>query len=191
MDYYFTTVNQTLPILTTAWPNEGNPSDAAFKTRFKSILCSAIQFEQLSGTNSSPDRREAYWEFLRQALANTGTILIVTPTLHAVQALAALVACSQHTKDGAEKSHPFLAVAIRFAYTLNLHHLDEEVGLSVVERLERIRLFWCLYILDRSTSLRLHLPPTIDDRDVYVLTPKMYGEDGMGLVSLPHTSPII
>lgn len=131
------------------------------------------------------NRRDEYWEYLREALSHTGNILIATRSIHAVQALAALVACAQHTNDGAEKGHSFLAVAIRFAYALNLHHLDEEVGLGVVERLELIRLFWCLYILDRSISLRLHLPPMIDDRDMCVLTPKMYSVDRLGLVGLP------
>lgn len=188
LNYYFTTVHQTLPIISrpafTTWCNDGNASDAAFKTCFHSLLCAAIQHAQLSSSKAVFGRGEAYWEHLREALSSTGNVLIASPSIRAVQALAALVACSRHTNEGVSKGHPFLAVAIRFAYSLSLHRLDEEVGLSIVERLERIRLFWCLYILDRSTSLRLHLPPMIDDRDVYVLTPKMYSDDGLGLVRL-------
>lgn len=191
VECYFSHVNHFFPILSRGsfetWANDGNDDDRAFKTCFNSFVCSSLHYEQLARPDLCNDRRGAYWEYLGEALTNYGNLSVSTPSLHIVQALASLVFCVQRGTEGAAKSLSILAVAVRFAYRLNLHQLDEEDGLSVADRLERLRLFWCLYILDRSTSLRLHLPPIIDDRDLYVLTPKMFSEDGLGLVCLCPT----
>lgn len=189
LSIYFTAVNHALPILSheafRKWHGGGQPDNPASRTCLKSLLCASIRYTQFSraGTNDN-DQRHLYWDCLREALSNVGNLLVAMPSLHAVQALATLVACVQQTADGAEKGLPILAVAIRFANRLGLHHLDAEEGISVAQRLEQLRLFWCLYILDRSTSMRLHLPPIINDADLYVMTPKMFSDDGLGLVSV-------
>lgn len=97
--------------------------------------------------------------------------------MHIVQALTALVACLQVSSDRAESGASILVTAIRYAYMLNLHRLEEDREMTVADRTERMRCFWCLYCLDRSISLKLHLPPIIDDRDLHVIRPKMLHDD--------------
>ena len=187
LECYFKHVNHIFPVISRksfeTWVNDGNDHDAAFRMIFNAFLCSALHYAQLFHPEPPSAWRGAYWEYLADALSNYGNLAVSTPSLHVVQALTSLAFCVQHSAEGPSKTLSILAVAVRFAYRLNLHHLDVEENLGVEGRMERLRLFWCLYMLDRSTSVRLHLPPMIDDRDLYVLTPKMFSDDRIGLVS--------
>lgn len=188
IDWYFSNVNHAFPVLSKAsfkqWSDDGVDADPAYRTCLKSLICSALLQSQFSGTNPSSAYRQAYLKCLGDAVSDYGKLFGSSPSLHTVQAMTSLLACSQTSENGLEISVPILATAIRYAYMLNLHHLDEQEGLTIAERMERIRLFWCLYILDRSMNLRLHLPPSIDDKDLYVVSPRMWSDDGVGLVRM-------
>lgn len=49
------------------------------------------------------------------------------------------------------------------------------------DRLARMRLFWCLYILDIDLSLRLQTPPLLSESELFVLEPRELSDDGLGL----------
>lgn len=186
IQHYFE-INQSLPVISKAsflrWSDDGNEADPAYRICLRSILCSALLHEQLSGDVSSLEHREAYRESLDAATSEYGNLFVGSPSLRTVQALAAFVSCMQVSSHGAERSVSILAVAIRYAYLLSLHRLEEDKNMTVADRAERMRLFWCLYCLDRSISLKLHLPPVIDDRDLHVIRPRALNSDSPRLMN--------
>ena len=128
---------------------------------------------------------------LHTALSYTNKIILQPPTTMGVQALACIVACLQHPIFSDISSINLLAVAIRMAYSLHLHRLDEFVGISPADRLERIRVFWCLYILDKEIALQSDAPPLIDDDNIRVIDPRMFSEDELGLVQSSDKSVVL
>lgn len=118
---------------------------------------------------------------LQTALSYASKLVLQEPTTRAVQALVCIVACSRHSIFSDAPFLNLLAIAIRMAFTLQLHRLDETVDIPTEERLERIRLFWCLYILDKEGALNNNTPSLIDNGDIRVLEPRMFSEDELGL----------
>lgn len=67
-------------------------------------------------------------------------------------------------------------MALRLCLTLGLHHnLPEGYPVSAVERENRIRVWWSVYITDRITSSKLGHPVTVRDSDIDVDLPSMDG----------------
>ena len=119
---------------------------------------------------------------LHTAMSYTNQIILQPPTILGVQALTCIVACLRNPVFSDISSINLLAVAIRMAYSLHLHRLDEVVGSSLEYRLEQIRLFWCLYILDKEMALESDAPPLIDDDNIRILEPRMFSDDELGVV---------
>lgn len=66
----------------------------------------------------------------------------------------------------------YSGIALRLSTCLGLHRsLPEDSKLSPIDREHRVRLWWTVYIFDRSTSSRLGQPLTIDDVDIDVGLP--------------------
>lgn len=62
------------------------------------------------------------------------------------------------------------------AVGLGLHRSQKRYyGLSAVEREDRRRVFWTVYLFDRLSSSRLGYPATIHDDDIDVELPSMEG----------------
>ncbi|RSM12340.1 hypothetical protein CEP52_002557 [Fusarium oligoseptatum] len=97
------------------------------------------------------------------------------PSLAQVETM--LLFCFYSNALGRTKSaHMYSGIALRLSTSLKLHrNLSEGSDLSAVDREHRIRLWWTVYIFDRSTSSRLSLPATIQDRDIDVDPPTSDG----------------
>lgn len=66
----------------------------------------------------------------------------------------------------------YSGIALRLSTSLGLHRsIDKCVNLTPVEREHRIRLWWTVYIFDRSTSSKLGQPLSIQDTDIEVEMP--------------------
>ena len=66
----------------------------------------------------------------------------------------------------------YSGIALRLSTSLGLHRsIDKCVSLTPVEREHRIRLWWTVYIFDRSTSSKLGQPLSIHDNDIEVELP--------------------
>ena len=184
---YFAIENHTFPIFSFApfhhrlrihHAATDTEEDPAWLASFQGILAACGPHLQLA----DPDLNEATAKkHLQDALSHIHLIILQTPTTRAVQALTCIVACSRHPLFSDIPSMSLLAVAIQMAFTLQLHRLDEVIGISAEDRLERIRLFWCLYILDKEMALDGNGPPLIDDDNIRLLEPRMFSEDELGL----------
>jgi hypothetical protein len=70
-----------------------------------------------------------------------------------------------------EATYIALGAAARIATSLGLQQQLKNPRLSPPEISERYIVFWCLYSIDKSLSLRLGRPPAIDDRDIEIDIP--------------------
>ncbi|KAE8160689.1 fungal-specific transcription factor domain-containing protein [Aspergillus tamarii] len=128
-------------------------------------------------------------DYLRNCWNVFGELSLSCRDLMAVQALLAMV--KSHSVDlnfGSGLINPFqaltseilldkeatyiaLGAAARVATSLGLQQQLKDPRLSPPEVSERYIIFWCIYSLDKSLSLRLGRPPAIDDRDIEIDIP--------------------
>ncbi|KAL4792944.1 fungal-specific transcription factor domain-containing protein [Aspergillus venezuelensis] len=74
------------------------------------------------------------------------------------------------------------SIALRLAHELGLHVRGRSEGLNSSVILERNRVFWIAYILDRDISMRTGQPPVQLETDIDIDLPPLDPEDGAGLV---------
>lgn len=75
-----------------------------------------------------------------------------------VQVLIGMVILFQGTRD-LKPATMLIAIALRLAHELGLHTRRSVGYLDATQVLERDRVFWIAYILDRDISLRTNRPP--------------------------------
>ena len=186
---YFSIENHTFPLysyasfsrqLQQSRADRGITSnDPAWMASLHGVLAACGPHVQLAEPGFNEDTARKH---LQTALSYTDQIITRSPTIPGVQALVCIVACARHPIFSDEPSMNLLAVAIRMAYSLGLHRVNQSSGLSTEDRLEQIRLFWCLYILDKELAFDQNTPPLIDDAEIDVLEPRMRSVDDLGIV---------
>ena len=187
VDNYFSNINNVLPIFHGVTFSErvreqSNVGENCAEICLNAIIFFALQRKYTTNSHNATVNREESIQYIQNALSGADKILLERPSLFRIQALACIVAGRQEAPSDNYKDANLLAIAVRMAYSLQLHRLNEITNVSTVERLEKIRVFWSLYILDRDTSMRDLLPPMIDDDDIYTLDPKLISDDHCGLV---------
>ena len=71
-----------------------------------------------------------------------------------------------------KSAHVYSGLALRLSTCLGLHRsLEKNSHLTTVEEEHRVRLWWTVYCFDRSTSLRMGQPVSIDDADITIRMP--------------------
>ncbi|KAL4937095.1 fungal-specific transcription factor domain-containing protein [Aspergillus oleicola] len=73
-------------------------------------------------------------------------------------------------------AHMYSGMAMRIATGLGLHRYttdDARSSLSAIEREHRVRLWWTVYVFDRTTCSRLGQPVAIQDDDIDVEIPSL------------------
>ncbi|KAF2724621.1 hypothetical protein K431DRAFT_343957 [Polychaeton citri CBS 116435] len=200
VDRYFEDSNQVFPIYHHATfmarftePRDDDyVSEPAWELCLECIKLSA-QLQELS-TCSEASQSQTEERFLERTLPLAHFLVTGAPSLLALQALLHLAVCMSCMAEYRNRGRwsRLLVAAIQMAFELKLHILDSLGNLSTMERLERIRVFWCLYIEDREHSLRTGRPLLIDDEEKMVLEPKLMSDDHVGLVliSFEGVSPI-
>lgn len=95
--------------------------------------------------------------------------------IEAIQALNLLSLYFLHIENE-DASYKAIGIAIRLAYEMGLHLCSRESGHSNQEIDTRRRTWWCLYLLDRRTSVSLGRPWAINDKDLDVSFPTPYDD---------------
>ena len=162
--------------------NESTELDSACFASLHAVQACINQHQHISDFDNTFSGLGTAVDHLQKALSVLDKIILQPPTLLAIQALACMVLCLQHIKQDGDSATNILAIAIRKTQMLRFHRLDELTDLSVDNRLERLRLFWCLYVLDKDMSMHKNVPPMIDNNNVRVLEPKMISDDYCGFV---------
>jgi hypothetical protein len=99
-----------------------------------------------------------------------------------VQVLLGLAMLFQGTRNW-KPAATLIAIALRLAHELGLHARrgSSSERLSASDTLERERVFWIAYIIDRDVSMRLGQPPVQLESDMDVELPALEPEDRAGL----------
>ena len=88
-----------------------------------------------------------------------------------------------------ETSFVLIAVAARIGHGMGLHRWLEGFGISLAELEQRRRVFWIIYILEKSTCIRTGRPSAISEEDIGVGLPPedlhVEGDVGIHVPSLP------
>ncbi|EED18596.1 C6 transcription factor, putative [Talaromyces stipitatus ATCC 10500] len=95
------------------------------------------------------------------------------PSVVYVEALL-IIALYSLALNRTRSAYTYAGMALRLCLTLGLHHnVPEGYAISPVERENRIRVWWSVYIIDRITSSKLGHPVTVQDSDIDVDLPSM------------------
>ncbi|KAB5546818.1 hypothetical protein GE09DRAFT_1204699 [Coniochaeta sp. 2T2.1] len=97
------------------------------------------------------------------------------------QILIGMVMLFQGTQD-LRPATMLIAIALRLAHELGLHTRRAEF-LETSQVLERDRVFWIAYLLDRDISMRTSRPPVQREADIDLEWPSPEPEDGAGNVN--------
>jgi hypothetical protein len=74
-----------------------------------------------------------------------------------------------------------IATAVRLAYTLRLNASQGSDDMDPDIMLQRQRVFWILYVLDRDVALRIRQPAMLNENDVDLELPEENSPDGVGI----------
>lgn len=119
--------------------------------------------------------------YLHNAQTVLSEVIMGDAGLLNVQILIGMVLLFQGTQD-LKPATMLIAVALRLAHELGLHTRGPEY-LDTSQALERDRVFWIAYILDRDISLRTGRPPVQREVDIDLEWPSAEPEDGAGTVT--------
>lgn len=120
---------------------------------------------------------------LRKAQSVLSEIIISDAELTNVQVVLGLVLLFIGSPDP-RPSTVLLATAMKLVHTMRLHRRDGYHGLPDSELLQRRRVFWIAYILDREISLRMRQPPIQHDSEIDVDLPSETADaDGAGFIT--------
>ncbi|KAK1962544.1 fungal-specific transcription factor domain-containing protein [Colletotrichum sublineola] len=103
------------------------------------------------------------------------------PSLLALQTILGLVLVFHGSADQGPAS-VMIATAMRLAQTLKLHTKAGNQNFAPEEALQRTRVFWVAFILDRDLAMRTSQPPIHQDADIDVDLPDANPPDGAGLI---------
>ena len=119
--------------------------------------------------------------YLHNAQTILSEVIMGDADLLNVQILIGMVMLFQATQD-LKPATMLIAIAIRLAHELGLHTRRAEY-LDTSQVLERDRVFWIAYLLDRDISLRTSRPPVQREADIDIEWPSAEPEDGAGNVT--------
>jgi hypothetical protein len=124
----------------------------------------------------SEDKHDSYvnnaQSVLPQLVAREADIL-------SLQVVLGLV-ITYHTLKDSRPAVVLLGTAVRFAHILRLHTRQGRPSLSPDDSIQRQRVFWITYILDRDICLRYHTPSVLADADIDLDLPSENPRDGAG-----------
>jgi hypothetical protein len=119
--------------------------------------------------------------YLHNAQTVLSEVIMGEADLLSVQILLGMVLLFQGQQD-LKPATMLIAIALRLAHELGLHTRSPEY-LDTSQVLERDRVFWIAYVLDRDISLRTSRPPIQREADIELEWPSADPEDGAGTVA--------
>ena len=107
------------------------------------------------------------WTFFQKALSYESRIFHDSADLLAAQAFAVMTVFAQGLSSPQRLEYTLCSTAARLAQSLALHcYAPGEWNITERERLERDRVFWVIFCLDKTISLRCGRPAIIQDAEV-------------------------
>lgn len=181
VELYFQTHHKTVPVyhmetfmsLLTQQYSQDPVSSPGWWASLNAVL--ALGQRRRDEDTNAPDKEKS-WQFARNAFDAVMDILMRNTSMMSVQALTVL---SQYFL-GTPNPQPsfFLAsAAIRIAHAIGLQQTVSRTNFSAFEREQRHSLFWCVAILDQSTSFRTGRPAAQPLYEIKVELPRCRPRD--------------
>ncbi|CAG9981767.1 unnamed protein product [Clonostachys byssicola] len=113
------------------------------------------------------------WGYFQNALSFESCITHGSTDLMAVQAIAIMTIFAQGLSSPQRLEYTLSSIAARLAQSVALNrHPPPDWSLSEEEQRDRNRVFWVIYCLDRTISLRCGRPAVISDDDISCCFPR-------------------
>lgn len=184
-EFYLTTLNAVLPLfqpgpllqLINNWYAHLGRRERTTWAAINVVL--ALAHRQIPPNEATWGESAAY--YLHNAQTVLSEVIMGDADLLSVQILIGMVLLFQGTQD-LKPATMLIAIALRLAHELGLHTRRAEY-LETSQVLERDRVFWIAYVLDRDISLRTGQPPVQRDVDIDLEWPSAEPEDGAGTLS--------
>ncbi|KAF6808610.1 fungal specific transcription factor domain-containing protein [Colletotrichum musicola] len=130
---------------------------------------------------SSPEETQNMQRCISNVQSVLNEIVIGEPTLLALQIVLGMVLVFHGSSDP-RPAAIMVATAMRLVHGLNLHTKTTAEDLEQSEELQRNRVFWIAYILDRDCAMRTRQPPIHQDSEIDVDLPSTSPADNMGII---------
>uniref|UniRef100_A0A0D2YDY9 Zn(2)-C6 fungal-type domain-containing protein n=1 Tax=Fusarium oxysporum (strain Fo5176) TaxID=660025 RepID=A0A0D2YDY9_FUSOF len=135
----------------------------------------SLAYRHIPDEEKPPKYSTLYFMNMAQSVLND--IMLGDSNLLDVQTIVGMVVLLQATSD-LKPASALIPIALRLAHGLRLHTRSNSEHLSAPETLERDRVFWIAYILDRDLSMRTKLPPIQSQNDISIDWPSATPADG-------------
>lgn len=183
---YLTTLNTVLPLFHPGrllqsinnWYTHPDRRDSTTWAAINVVL--ALAHPRPPPDEPTPRENAAY--YLHNAQTVLSEVIMGDAELLHVQVLIGMVILFQGTRD-LKPATMLIAIALRLAHELGLHTRRSVGYLDATQVLERDRVFWIAYILDRDISLRTNRPPVQRETDIDLEWPSAEPDDGAGNVT--------
>ncbi|OHW96199.1 fungal specific transcription factor domain-containing protein [Colletotrichum incanum] len=130
---------------------------------------------------SSFEETQNMQRYINNVQSVLNQLVINEPSLLALQIVLGLVLVFHGSSDQGPASI-MIATAMRLAQTLKLHTNAEDGKFEPAQALQRTRVFWIAFILDRDLAMRTSQPPIHQDSDIDVELPNLTPFDNAGLI---------
>ncbi|RSL56833.1 hypothetical protein CEP53_006682 [Fusarium sp. AF-6] len=138
----------------------------------------ALVHRQTPPEDATPSKNTA--KYTNNAQSVLTNIIMGETTLLSVQVLVGMTLLFQGVQD-LKPATMLIAMALRLAHQLGLHTRESSAQLDSSVALERCRVFWIAYILDRDISMRTKQPPIQREMDISLEWPSADPQDGAGV----------
>ena len=188
VEKYFVTLNSILPLFhrerllqsISRWHACLDQRDLTTWATINMLL--ALAHRQPSSDQATPSENASH--YIRNAQSVLAEVILGDINLLTVQYLVGMTIIFQGVQN-LKPASMLIAIALRLAHELGLHTQASSMDLDNSAKLERNRVFWIAYILDRDISMRTKQPPVQHETDIQVEWPSADPEeDGAGFVAI-------
>ncbi|KAF5559918.1 transcriptional activator Mut3p [Fusarium napiforme] len=182
---FLATFNTILPLLhpqrllsrVNVWYEQPHQRDTSTWAAINVVL--SLAYRHIPDEEKPPNYSTLH--FMNKAQSVLNDIMLGDSNLLDVQTIVGMVVLLQATSD-LKPASALIPIALRLAHGLGLHTRSGSEYLSSSEALERDRVFWIAYILDRDISMRTKLPPIQSQNDISIDWPSATPADGAGML---------
>ncbi|EXF75182.1 fungal specific transcription factor [Colletotrichum fioriniae PJ7] len=182
---YFQNSNQVLPLFERESFVKMLRSWYAYPAHRKSDVWAAINvvlaLAHRHSYASSYEETQNMQRYIDNVQSVLNKLVINEPSMLVLQTLLGLVLVFHGSADQGPASI-LIATAIRLCQGLRLHTKSTAQEFEPAEALQRSRVFWIAFILDRDLSMRLTQPPMHQESDIDVDIPSLNPPDDLGMI---------
>ncbi|CAH0058694.1 unnamed protein product [Clonostachys solani] len=183
VEAYFDTVQVIFPVLdrdkffsqlATYGTRQSISENPSWQALLSAVLASGCR-AALSAETAEAFKKSGQeaWGYFQNALSFESCIMHGSTDLMAVQAIAIMTIFAQGLSSPQRLEYTLSSNAARLAQSVALNrHPPPDWGLSEEEQRDRNRVFWVIYCLDRTISLRCGRPAVISDDDISCCFPR-------------------